>query len=112
MLGSDRTEEKISVIWPSNPHDRNGAPDRKDGNRGVEPKLTGAPLRGAGYGNEGANFEPPLPSLAPRLVIPIRDECVAIVAQPPVQELPIPRLIDAPGIRGRGPMRDPSGADH
>src|SRR6185437_16271735 len=93
-------------------HHRNRAADRKDRNRRIEPELAGAALGGPRHSDEGANLEATLPCLPPDFLVAIGQQGLAAVRHPLPEKLPIPTLIDAPGVRSRRPMGDPSGADH
>src|SRR5437016_4154997 len=107
LLGLCRHETLLFEI-----HHRNRATDREDRNWGVEPQLAAVSVSSAGDGDERADLEPALARLTPRVLVLIREQLLAPVAEKLMEKLPIPTLVDPPGVRCGRPMRDAACADH
>src|SRR4029077_17393427 len=69
-----------------------------------------AAARSRGDGDEGADLEPALSRIPVGCLVRVRQHGDFVVGRPSPQKFAIPRLVDSSGVRGRGPMRDPTRA--
>ena len=80
-------------------HHRDGAADREDRDRCVEPQFARGALCGTGECDEGANLQSTLPCVAPGFLVPVCEQRLTVIAEEALQELPVPGLVDLSRVR-------------